>query len=134
LQEIRRNLIVGGKMIVVGAVLDQEVFGFCAFPDEDVGRRNAQVIAGDAEPFRQRGLLNPGPALDPRIPGVGDHQCGAAIGFGEELRTFHQGRDHDGQREGIDAGILFPSILRGGRSVRHDEAESAPRHAPHRDA
>ena len=93
-------------------------------------RREALVVAAHAERARQLGVLDITPALEPLVPVIGQLERVVAL-LGEKPRTrSHECGDRRRKREGTDAGILLPAVLRAHRAAAGEEAHGGAHHLP----
>ncbi len=132
LQEIGRNLLVGGTVVVMRTVLDEQMLGLGAVAHQHRRRRGPQVIAGHAQFARQRGVARPAPVLDAGVPVVGDHQRQIGCPPLQEPRAIDQGGDDDGERERVDAGVLLPAVLPRAGPFGQNETQRSGHHVRHR--
>ena len=78
---------------------------------------DAHVVAVDAVLGASGAVLVIGPVLDPLVPVVGERQAVVAFLRPRNGAAAIRRHDLDAQREGADAGVFFPSVLRADRTV-----------------
>ncbi len=92
--------------------------------------RDADIVRVHPRFARDARAARAGPVFHMRIPVIGEREREAAARFFDELRAGNQRRNAHGERERVDARILFPPVLVGARTVAGDETQCAAHHVP----